>query len=117
LAVKEKIANIYSLSDIVGYNILDKIKAINPDIVLMYDDAFLMNAAINNVCRKINIPTIYIQHGEFIQSYVIKDVNINLYASKVLTYLTFIRYYIKSRKFQINIYLKLMYKFLRHEHI
>ena len=112
-SVKEDISSIYSLTDISDFNISEKFKAINPDIVLMYDDAFLMNAAINNVCRNLNIPTMYIQHGEFIQRTVKKDDSIKVLFSKLFNYLDFLKYYIKSRKFQVNIYLKLIYKLFR----
>jgi hypothetical protein len=113
LVVKDYIKGIYSLSDTTNYNLQEKIKKINPDIVLMFDDAFLMNAALNNVCRKLNIPTMYIQHGEFIQEPVKKDIRINLFFSKVIKYLKFFKFYINSRKFNITDYPILFYKLFR----
>lgn len=113
LVVKDYIKGIYSLSNTTNYNLQEKIKKINPDIVLMFDDAFLMNAAMNNVCRKLNIPTMYIQHGEFIQEPVKKDIRINLFFSKVIKYLKFFKFYINSRKFNITDYPILFYKLFR----
>lgn len=48
-----------------SHDLHDILREVKPDIVLMWNDTFLMNAAMNAACRQEGIPTLWIQDGAF----------------------------------------------------
>lgn len=85
----------YDISEIKNYRheLGSFIEKINPDLIVMYDDAFLLNAAIVNASRKLGIPTLYIQHGVFSEKPKKKEFKLNVYMKKIRRYSKYLKIY------------------------
>jgi len=85
----------YDISEIKNYHykLRSFIEKIKPDLIVMYDDAFLLNAAIINVSRKLCIPTLYIQHGVFSDKPKKKKFKLNTYMRKIRRYSKYLKIY------------------------
>lgn len=53
------------ISEYKSHDLHDILREVKPDIVVMWDDSFLMSAAMNAACRQEGIPTLWIQHWAF----------------------------------------------------
>jgi|LSQX01.1.fsa_nt_gb hypothetical protein len=104
---------VYSLAEIKTKELSTFIKELKPDIVVMYDDAFLMNAAVTNTCRNLNIPTLYIQHGLYPANPVKKKITLKEYWRKIWKYKVFLSFYFRSTKFNHSKIIKLIKKIIR----
>jgi hypothetical protein len=104
---------VYSLAEIKTKELYTFIKELKPVIVVMYDDAFLMNAAVTNICRNLNIPTLYIQHGLYPANPVKKKITIKEYWRKIWKYKIFLSFYLRSSRFNLSKIIKLIKKLIR----
>ncbi|KLO24474.1 hypothetical protein X275_00315 [Marinitoga sp. 1197] len=75
---------------------------LSPDLIIMYDDAFLMNSKIITTARKLNIKTLYIQHGIYpsgkigkTSKYIIKS-----FKDKFLRYKEYFKFYFNNVSFK-----------------
>jgi hypothetical protein len=104
---------VYSLAEIKTKELSTFIKELKPDIVVMYDDAFLMNAAVTNICRNLNVPSLYIQHGLYPTNPVKKKITIKEYWRKIWKYKIFLSFYFRSTQLNFSKIIKLIKKLIR----
>lgn len=104
---------VYSIKDIEKKKLKETLISIAPDIVIMYDDSFLMNAAVTSSCRISSIPTLYVQHGLYSEEPLRTKLSIKEYLKKFLKYRLFLSFYIKSVGFKPFKYAKLFLKLMK----
>jgi hypothetical protein len=104
---------VYSLAEIKSKGLTSFVKELKPDIVVMYDDAFLMNAAVTNICRNLNVPSLYIQHGLYPTNPVKKKITIKEYWRKIWKYKIFLSFYFRSTQLNFSKIIKLIKKSIR----
>lgn len=91
------------LNKIRPWKLKDFLQSLNLDIVVMYDDAFLANAAINHIFRSLRVPTLYVQHGTVFEN-SLKKIRTNMMVSifkKVGKYSRFLNYYLFATKLKV----------------
>jgi len=104
---------VHNLADLKTNSLSYFVKKLQPDIVIMYDDAFLMNATITAICRNLKIPTLYIQHGFYPNSPVKKNIKFISFVEKILKYKIFISFYLRNTKLNLSKFISLSRKLIR----
>jgi len=72
-----------------------------------------MNATIKSVCRNLNIPTLYIQHGFYPKKPVKKNIKFKSYLEKIRKYKLFLSFYRRNTKLNLSKLINLSKKLIR----
>lgn len=102
-------------------SLLSYIKSSHFNLVIMYDDAFLMNIVVSSISRSLGINSLNIQHGVFSPSPARNKHGFALILKKVSKYVGFVRYYwrycVNDRSDILNLMTRLLRMFTRNESV